>query len=93
MGIYFAEGVYGIKFVNKTNNQVFYEVINEKKYTGEEINQILQLGKNISELFDVYFYKQYSTTYTPSRCYNLDSKPEFMWVISDFSFKNQVKDV
>ncbi len=83
MGIYFAEGVYGIKLVNNTNNQVFYEVINEKKYTGEEINQILQLGKSISELFDIYFYKQYSTTYS------LNSKPEFLWVKSDFSFKNQ----
>ncbi len=87
MGIYFAEGIYGIKLVNNTNNQVFYEVINKNQYTGEEINQILQLGKNISELFDVYFYKQYSTTY------NLDSKPEFIWVKSDFSLKKQVKNV
>ncbi len=83
MGIYFAEGIYGIKCVNITTNQVLYEVINDKKYSGEEINQILQLTKNISQVFDVYFYKQYSTTY------NLDSKPRFMWVQSDFTLKNQ----
>jgi|LauGreDrversion4_2_1035121.scaffolds.fasta_scaffold12337_6 hypothetical protein len=92
MGIYFAEGVYGIRLVNNSSNQVFYEVTNKKQYTGEEINQILRLGKNISELFDVYFYKQYSTTYSSAGTHTLDSKPEFMWVKSDFSLKNQVKD-
>jgi len=83
MGIYFAEGVYGIKCVNPITNQVFYEVVNETKYSGEEINQIIQLTKNISQLFDVYFYKQFSTTY------NLDSKPGFMWVQSKLSIKNE----
>ena len=49
MGIYFAEGVYGIKCIDNSNNNVLYESIKETKYSGNEINKILQLVTNLSK--------------------------------------------
>ena len=77
MGIYFSEGVYGIKCVN-ANNEVLYETTNQVKYTGEEINGIFQVLNNLPKPYDVYLYKQYSTTY------KLDTPPAFMWIKSHF---------
>lgn len=79
MGIYFAEGVYGIKCIDNINNNVLYESIKETKYLGEEINQILQHVNKTSKLFDIYFYKEYSTTH------NLHNFPSFIWVKTDFN--------
>lgn len=82
MGIYFTEGVYGIKCVD-TNGSVLLEVTKKTKYSGEEINQILQVGKKFLVPFDLYFYKEYSTTY------DLNSSPDFMWVKIELNKQNQ----
>ena len=83
MGIYFGESVYGVRCIDKSNNNVLYESIKETKYSGEDINQILQFVNTTSKSFDIYFYKSYSTTY------NLHNKPAFMWVKTDFNLSVQ----
>ena len=80
MGIYFGNGIYGIKCVNLINNKILYEKINHIPLSGEEVNMHLQMIKNLltvindEKQIEIYFCKQYSTTY------ELNSENENIWV-------------
>lgn len=83
MGIYFGEGIYGIKCVDMITKDVLLEIIKETKYLGKEINEILQSVNKFSNPFDIYFYKSYNTSY------ELNSKAAFMWVKTNFALENK----
>ena len=86
MGIYFGNGIYGIKCVNLINNKILYEKINHIPLSGEEVNMHLQMIKNLltvindEKQIEIYFCKQYSTTY------ELNSENENIWVKANLSF-------
>ncbi len=80
MGIYFAEGIYGIRCVS-ADNQILFETQNQnlKKYSDQETNAIFQQVNALQKPFDIYLYKSYSTTY------DLHTTHSLMWVKSDLT--------
>ncbi len=82
MGIYFGEGIYGVRCVNE-KNEVLYEIISQSKYASEEINYIFKTINNLPKPFDIYLYKTYSTTY------ELNGKLGFLWIKSDINANQQ----
>ncbi len=78
MGIYFAEGIYGIRCVS-ANNQILFETQNQTltKYSEQETNAIFQQVNALQKPFDIYLFKLYSTTY------NMNTSNSFMWVKTD----------